>query len=59
LTAFVQPSDRERARIAGFQQHVAKPVDPGQLITTIAEVSSQRTATDKPRESPASTRAAP
>jgi signal transduction histidine kinase len=36
LTAYARTSDRERALAAGFQQHVLKPVDPAQLVATIA-----------------------
>ena len=36
LTAFVRPEDRKRALQSGFQSHVAKPVDPSELIASIA-----------------------
>ncbi len=39
LTAFVQPEDRLRATMAGFQVHVPKPVDPYSLIALIANLS--------------------
>jgi CheY-like chemotaxis protein len=32
LTAYARPEDRVRALQAGFQMHVAKPVDPGELL---------------------------
>jgi signal transduction histidine kinase/ActR/RegA family two-component response regulator len=32
LTAFVRPDDRDRALLAGFQQHLGKPVETAQLI---------------------------
>jgi PAS domain S-box-containing protein len=32
LTAFARPVDVERARLAGFTRHVAKPADPAMLI---------------------------
>ena len=35
LTAHARPEDRDRAMAAGFQAHLAKPVDPKQLISTI------------------------
>jgi signal transduction histidine kinase/ActR/RegA family two-component response regulator len=38
LSAFAGPGDRERALEAGFQRHVAKPVDPGELITLLSEM---------------------
>jgi CheY-like chemotaxis protein len=31
LTGYGQPSDRERARDAGFDTHLLKPVDPDVL----------------------------
>ena len=38
LTAFAQARDRQRALLAGFQQHIAKPVDPHELIASIASL---------------------
>lgn len=38
LTAFTRKDDRERAIAAGFQLHIAKPVDPAALITAIARL---------------------
>jgi len=38
LTAFAGVADRERVLAAGFQQHVVKPVDPGELVRVIAAV---------------------
>jgi ATP-binding cassette subfamily B protein len=35
LTAFAQPEDRLRTLQAGFQIHVAKPVEPSELIVVI------------------------
>ena len=36
LTAFARPEDRQRALAAGFDAHLAKPVDPATLHATIA-----------------------
>jgi len=36
LTAYARSEDRVRALRAGFQIHLAKPIDPGELVTTIA-----------------------
>ncbi len=44
LTALVRPEDRARALQAGFQQHVAKPVDPAELITIVKSLSNGATA---------------
>jgi PAS domain S-box-containing protein len=38
LTAFARSEDRQRALLAGYQMHVAKPVDPSELITVCASV---------------------
>ncbi|MBV8762647.1 MAG: response regulator [Deltaproteobacteria bacterium] len=35
LTAFARLEDRTRAMLAGFQNHVPKPVEPGELIAAI------------------------
>jgi PAS domain S-box-containing protein len=36
LTAYARPEDRARALLAGYQAHLAKPVEPGELLMTIA-----------------------
>jgi len=36
LTAFAREEDRKRALLAGYQAHLAKPVEPGELLMTIA-----------------------
>ena len=36
LTAFARPEDRTRALHAGFQVHVAKPVEPAELVAVVA-----------------------
>lgn len=38
LTAFASPVDRERALAAGFQRHLAKPVEPVELAKVVARV---------------------
>lgn len=38
LTAYADSEDRMRALEAGFQTHVTKPVDPGELVTIIANL---------------------
>lgn len=39
LTAFARPEDRRRALLAGFQMHVAKPVEPAELLAVVASLS--------------------
>jgi PAS domain S-box-containing protein len=41
LTAFAQPSDRTKALRAGFQSHVAKPVEARELVTTIGTLVAE------------------
>lgn len=38
LTAFARSEDRTRALRAGFQVHVSKPVEPSELIATVASI---------------------
>ncbi len=38
LTAFARSEDRTRALRAGFRVHVSKPVEPAELIATVASV---------------------
>ena len=39
LTALARGEDRQRALLSGFQMHLAKPVDPPELIAVVANVS--------------------
>ncbi|HEY9380712.1 MAG TPA: ATP-binding protein, partial [Burkholderiales bacterium] len=39
LTAFARPEDRRRALVAGFQLHLAKPVDPEALVLACARMA--------------------
>jgi signal transduction histidine kinase/ActR/RegA family two-component response regulator len=41
LTAYAKSEDRERALQAGFQTHLAKPVEPDRLIAAIAALVPQ------------------
>jgi CheY-like chemotaxis protein len=36
LTGYAAPDDIERAKAAGYQMHVAKPMDPAELIQAVA-----------------------
>ena len=38
LTAFARSEDRTRALRAGFLHHIAKPVEPSELVATVASV---------------------
>jgi signal transduction histidine kinase/ActR/RegA family two-component response regulator len=39
LTAYARSDDRMKALRAGFQIHLAKPIDPAELVTTIAALA--------------------
>jgi signal transduction histidine kinase len=39
LTAFAQSEDRRQAMLAGFDIHVAKPVEPAELIAVVARLA--------------------
>jgi len=41
LTAYARTEDRMKALRAGFQIHLAKPVDPAELVTTIASLAKR------------------
>jgi PAS domain S-box-containing protein len=43
LTAYARSEDRVKALRAGFQIHLAKPVDPRELVTTVAALASRFT----------------
>jgi signal transduction histidine kinase/ActR/RegA family two-component response regulator len=38
LTAFARPEDRSRALAAGFQMHLAKPVEQGELLAAVSSL---------------------
>jgi PAS domain S-box-containing protein len=44
LTAYARSEDRAHALRSGFQLHLAKPIDPGELMAAIASLAKQRTS---------------
>jgi PAS domain S-box-containing protein len=50
LTAHARVEDRLKALASGFQHHVAKPVDPRELSTVIANVVGRVRFSDRSRE---------
>lgn len=44
LTAYASTDDRVRSFSSGFQAHLAKPVDPGELVAIVASFGRRRTA---------------
>jgi DNA-binding response OmpR family regulator len=52
LTAFARPEDRRRVLAAGFDAHVAKPVEPDDLLDTLKRLLERRPrAALEPQES--------
>jgi len=41
LTAFARTEDRRRAMLAGYQAHLIKPVDPSELIFSVAALTGR------------------
>jgi CheY-like chemotaxis protein len=41
LSAYSRPEDRIRSLMAGFNLHVSKPVEPGELITVVASLADR------------------
>ena len=48
LTGYGRPEDRLRAKDAGFDQHLVKPIDPLKLADIIATISSRPPAPKRP-----------
>jgi CheY-like chemotaxis protein len=44
LTAFARSEDRTKALDSGFEMHLAKPVDPGELVSSIATLVRRRSS---------------
>jgi len=41
LTAYARSEDRQRAILAGYHMHIAKPVEPSELITMVSSLASR------------------
>lgn len=41
LTAYARPEDAARAREAGFQMHLSKPVEPAELVRIVARLAGR------------------
>jgi hypothetical protein len=39
LTAYARSEDRVKALRSGFQIHLAKPIDPSELVTAVASIA--------------------
>ena len=44
LTGFVQSEDRVRALLAGYQEHISKPVEAHQLLSAVHRLTRPRSA---------------
>ena len=44
LTAFARSEDRTRAMLAGYQAHIAKPIQPAELVSTVAGLAQRARA---------------
>jgi CheY-like chemotaxis protein len=42
ISAYARPIDRRRALEAGFHWHLAKPVEPAELVSLIASLVTTR-----------------
>jgi len=51
LTAYARNEDRNRALVEGFNAHLSKPVEPGELLMTIADLAG-RPQTKRPATAP-------
>jgi CheY-like chemotaxis protein len=52
LTAFARTEDRTRALVEGFNVHMAKPVEPSELVETIARLAGKQRPPSKPPPGP-------
>jgi CheY-like chemotaxis protein len=39
LTAFARSEDRRQSMLAGFDVHIAKPVEPGELVAVVSRLA--------------------
>ena len=46
LTAYARGDDQRRTLMAGFQRHMAKPVDPLELVATLASLAGRPVGED-------------
>jgi CheY-like chemotaxis protein/nitrogen-specific signal transduction histidine kinase len=44
LTAFARSEDRRQAMLAGFDVHIAKPVEPGELVAVVSRLARRTIA---------------
>jgi CheY-like chemotaxis protein len=44
LTAFARSEDRTRAMMAGYHVHIAKPIEPMELVATVGNLIDRTSA---------------
>ena len=49
VTAYARSQDRTRAMLAGYQMHIAKPIEPQELLATVANFAG-RTSPREPAD---------
>jgi len=47
LTAYARSEDRAKALRLGFEMHLAKPIDPSELIAVVASLARRRATASK------------
>jgi CheY-like chemotaxis protein len=47
LTAFARSEDRRRALMAGYESHIAKPVEPAELIAVVGSLAGRMRRKEK------------
>jgi CheY-like chemotaxis protein len=48
LTAFARSEDRTRAMLAGYNLHLAKPIEPAELVAAVASLAGRTGHSAKP-----------
>jgi CheY-like chemotaxis protein len=46
LTAYARAVDRQQAMMAGYDIHLGKPVDPGELVDVVASLAGRAAAAE-------------
>jgi CheY-like chemotaxis protein len=52
LTAYARSEDRAKTLRSGFEMHLAKPIDPSELIAAVASLARRRSTIRKPSRLP-------
>ncbi|CAN5869494.1 hypothetical protein BH18ACI4_BH18ACI4_12600 [soil metagenome] len=50
LTAYALPNDRMKALVAGFHDHLTKPVEPAALLNSVASIARRKLTPTNPTE---------